>query len=180
MSIPSQIFIILRQLQSFFFVGRPLWREDRFFLLYMLLALASVVFLGFECLGTRDHILLSHIWDFPFHHLLWLTGSRWRYSNLPNSVTAFTSLISTRHRLHRICSLYCCWRHCLCGSVFTKPFLRNRLHRKQLHLLLHNLAMDCLPRISLHENLVTNTLPSNGCTCNNIMVFWSCSEFLLN
>jgi hypothetical protein len=29
-------------------------------LLYMLLALASVVFLGSECLQTRDHSLLSH------------------------------------------------------------------------------------------------------------------------
>jgi hypothetical protein len=35
--------------------------EDTFCLLYMLLALASVVFLGSESLGTRDHILLSQI-----------------------------------------------------------------------------------------------------------------------
>jgi hypothetical protein len=33
---------------------------------YMLLALARAVFLGSESLGTRDHILLSQIWDFPF------------------------------------------------------------------------------------------------------------------
>jgi hypothetical protein len=32
----------------------------------MQLALASVVFLGSEPLGTRDHILLSQIWDFRF------------------------------------------------------------------------------------------------------------------
>jgi hypothetical protein len=32
----------------------------------MLLALASIFFLGSESLGTRDHILLSQIWDFPF------------------------------------------------------------------------------------------------------------------
>jgi hypothetical protein len=51
--------------------------------LYMLLALASVVFLGFQSLGTRDHISLSQIWDFPFCHLPWLTGSGWRYSTLP-------------------------------------------------------------------------------------------------
>jgi hypothetical protein len=30
-------------------------------LLYMLLGLASAVFLGSESLGTHDHILLSHI-----------------------------------------------------------------------------------------------------------------------
>jgi hypothetical protein len=46
----------------------------------MLLILASVVFLGSESLGTRDHILLSQIWDFPFRRLLQLAGSRWRYS----------------------------------------------------------------------------------------------------
>jgi hypothetical protein len=46
----------------------------------MLLTLASAVFLGPESLGTRDHILLSQIWDFPFRHLLRLAGSRWRYS----------------------------------------------------------------------------------------------------
>jgi hypothetical protein len=48
-------------------------------LLYMLLALASVVFLRSESLGTRDLILLSQIWDFPFRRLLRLAGSRWRY-----------------------------------------------------------------------------------------------------
>jgi hypothetical protein len=46
-------------------VGRPLWREDGSVIL-MLLALARAVFLGSESLGTRDHILLSQIWDFPF------------------------------------------------------------------------------------------------------------------
>jgi hypothetical protein len=49
----------------------------------MLLVLASVVFLGSESLGTRDHILLSQIWDFPFRRLLRLEGSRWRYSTPP-------------------------------------------------------------------------------------------------
>jgi hypothetical protein len=49
----------------------------------MLLALASAIFLGSESLGTRDHILLSQIWDFPFRRLLRLAGSRWRYSTPP-------------------------------------------------------------------------------------------------
>jgi hypothetical protein len=39
--------------------SRPLTR-GRVCLLYTLMALASVVFLGSESLGTRDHILLSH------------------------------------------------------------------------------------------------------------------------
>jgi hypothetical protein len=41
-------------------MGRPLTR-GRVGLLYMLLVLASAVFLGSESLGTRDHILLSQI-----------------------------------------------------------------------------------------------------------------------
>jgi hypothetical protein len=50
---------------------------------YVLLVLASAVFLGSESLGTWDHILLSQIWDFPFRRLLRLAGSGWRYSTSP-------------------------------------------------------------------------------------------------
>jgi hypothetical protein len=49
----------------------------------MLRALASVVLLGSESFGTRNHILLSQIWDFPFRRLLRPAGSRWRYSTPP-------------------------------------------------------------------------------------------------
>jgi hypothetical protein len=41
---------------------------------------ASAVILGSESSGTRDHILLSQIRDFPFRRLLRLAGLRWRYS----------------------------------------------------------------------------------------------------
>jgi hypothetical protein len=51
--------------------------------LQLLLALASAVILGSEPLGTRDHILLSQISDFPFRRLLSLSGSWWRYSTPP-------------------------------------------------------------------------------------------------
>jgi hypothetical protein len=51
--------------------------------LQLLLALASVDILWSEPLWTRDHILLSQIWDFPFRRLLRLSGSRWRYSTPP-------------------------------------------------------------------------------------------------
>ena len=44
-----------------FFVGRLSLTRGRVCLFYMLLALASAVFLGSESLGIRDHILLSHI-----------------------------------------------------------------------------------------------------------------------
>jgi hypothetical protein len=36
-----------------------------------------------ESRGTRDRILLSQIWDFPFRRLLRLAGLRWWYSNPP-------------------------------------------------------------------------------------------------
>jgi hypothetical protein len=50
----DQIFITLWQLLSWF-VGAPSLTRGRVCLLYMLLALVSVVFLGFESLGTRYH-----------------------------------------------------------------------------------------------------------------------------
>jgi hypothetical protein len=61
----------------------PFLTRGRVCLLYMLLALASAVFLGSESLETRDYILLSQIWDFPFRRLLRLAGSRWRCSTPP-------------------------------------------------------------------------------------------------
>jgi hypothetical protein len=42
--------------------------------------------------------------------------------------------------------------------------------KTQPHLVLRNLATDCLARICLHGNLFTNLLPSNGCTCNNMQL----------
>jgi hypothetical protein len=60
--------------------GAPSLTRGRVCLLYVLLALASAVFLGSESLGTWGHILLSQIWGFPFRRLLQLAGSRWRYS----------------------------------------------------------------------------------------------------
>jgi hypothetical protein len=57
------------------FLEAPSLTRGRVCLLYMLLALASVVFLGSEF-----NILASQIWDFPFRCILRLAGSRWRYS----------------------------------------------------------------------------------------------------
>jgi hypothetical protein len=70
----GQIFITVWQLRSWFHGAPSLMR--------VLLALASVVFLVSESLGTRDHILLSQIWDFPFCRLLRLARSRWRSLSL--------------------------------------------------------------------------------------------------
>jgi hypothetical protein len=74
----DQIFITTWQLRSCF-CRTPSLTRGRVCRSYMLLALASAVFLGFESLGTRDHVLLSQILDFPFRRLLRLAGSRWWY-----------------------------------------------------------------------------------------------------
>jgi hypothetical protein len=68
------------------FSGAPTLTRGRGCLLYMLLALANVVFVWSVPLGTCDHILLSQIWDFPFRRLLRLRVSRWRYSTPPPHV----------------------------------------------------------------------------------------------
>jgi hypothetical protein len=78
----DQIFIIIWQLRVCWF-GAPSLTRGRVWLLYMLLVLASAIFLWSEPLGSHDHILLSQIWDFPFRRLLRLAGSRWRYSTPP-------------------------------------------------------------------------------------------------
>jgi hypothetical protein len=59
-------YLLLFDSYGFAFCGAPSLTRGRVCLLYMVLALASAVFLGSESLGTRDHILLSQIWDFPF------------------------------------------------------------------------------------------------------------------
>jgi hypothetical protein len=78
----DQIFIIFWQLRVWWF-GAPSLTRGRACHLQLLLALASAVIFGSESCKTHGHILLSQIRDFPFHRLLWLAGSRWRYSTPP-------------------------------------------------------------------------------------------------
>jgi hypothetical protein len=78
----DQLFITFWQLR-FCFCGAHSLTRGRACLFYMLLGLASAVLLRSESLCSRDHILLSHVWDFPFRRLLRLAGSRWRYSTPP-------------------------------------------------------------------------------------------------
>jgi hypothetical protein len=87
------------------FCGAPSLTRGRVCLLYILLALASAVFLRSESLGTCDRILLSQIWDFPFRRLLRLAGSRERYSTPPPhgcpTIRYLVSRITSRHGPHR-------------------------------------------------------------------------------
>jgi hypothetical protein len=90
-----------------FSVGAPSLMRGRVCHLYMLLALASAIFLGSESLGTRDHILLSQIWDFPYRRLLRLAGSRWRYSTpLSDGVDFSAFLEPLKARPRYSCSCY--------------------------------------------------------------------------
>jgi hypothetical protein len=78
----DQIFITVRQLRFCWYEALSLTR-GRACRLQLLLAFASIVILCSESCGTRDHILLSQIRDFPFRRILRLAGSRWRYSTPP-------------------------------------------------------------------------------------------------
>jgi hypothetical protein len=101
--------------------------------LQLLMVLASAVIFGSESLGTRDHILLSQIRDFPFRRLLRLARLRWRYStrlhtglsHLASVVLLVTPLheLSRKHRFEQY--LYCCMHICCRGNIFTKPLPRN-------------------------------------------------------
>jgi hypothetical protein len=76
-------YLLLFENYAIVFCGAPSLTRGRVCLLYMLLDLSSAAFLGSESLETRDRILLSQIWDFPFSRFLRLAGSRWRYSTPP-------------------------------------------------------------------------------------------------
>jgi hypothetical protein len=75
----DQIFVTVRQLRVWWFWAPSLTR-GRVCRLQLLLALARGVILGSESRGTRYHILLSRIQNFPFRRLLRLAWLRWRYS----------------------------------------------------------------------------------------------------
>jgi hypothetical protein len=78
----DQIFITVRLLRVCCYWALSLTR-GRICRLQLLPALASAVILGSESRGTRDHILLFQIRDFPFCRLLRLAGLRWRFSTPP-------------------------------------------------------------------------------------------------
>jgi hypothetical protein len=126
----DQIFITVRHLRVCCCGALSLTR-GRVCRLQLLLALASVVVLGSESRGTRDHILLSQIRDFSFRRLLRLAGLRWRYWTPPphGSLVIMTVLhiiyIDSRLErikysseltdsrsewLRRVYSLFTCWQ----------------------------------------------------------------------
>jgi hypothetical protein len=74
----DKIFITVRQLRVCW-CGAPTLTRRRVCRLQLLLVLASAVIVGPESSGTRDHILLSQIRDFPFRRLLRLAVLRRRH-----------------------------------------------------------------------------------------------------
>jgi hypothetical protein len=99
----DHIFITVRQLRVCWCGALSLTRR-RVCRLQLLLAFASAVILISESRGTRDHILMSQIWDFPFRRLLRLARLQWRYSAPPPH--------RQTHRKHVRClaldAFYCC------------------------------------------------------------------------
>jgi hypothetical protein len=83
----DQILIIVWQLRVCWF-GTPSLTRGQVCRLQFLLVLASAVIFGSESRRTRDHILLSQIWDFPFRRL---AGSRCRYSTPPPHGVTYTT-----------------------------------------------------------------------------------------
>jgi hypothetical protein len=98
----DQIFITVWQLRSCS-CGAPSLTRGR-----VLLALASAIFLGSESLGSRNHMLLSHMWEYHFRRLLRLAGSRWRYSISPphgEKLHSDLSCLLYKYRYPRKCLL---------------------------------------------------------------------------
>jgi hypothetical protein len=182
----DHIFTTVWQLRSCFWRASSLTR-GRVCLLYMLLALASAVFLGSESLGTRNHTLLSQIWDFHFRRLLRLAGSRWRYSTPPPhgfelvNLIVFLSTCVQDNSLARTTSktpfLYCCVRVRVCGNIFTEPFLRNG--RLFFHLLHSNGCSRCLFRGVCLATDLCSTIYSPRLPKTNLVFVWHFSFFVM-
>jgi hypothetical protein len=114
---PTTRFLLLSDSCMFVNMGRSLWREN-----------GSAVY---GCCWSSP--AQSYLWPSPvgfvtiFYSLRFETPPTWRarspYLYPPgtgcNCVTAFTSLISTLHRLHGKHSLYCWWHHHIRGSLLT-------------------------------------------------------------
>jgi hypothetical protein len=129
----DQIFITFRHLLVCWYGALTLTRV-RVCRLQLLLALVSTVILGSESCGTRDYILLSQIWDFPFCRLLRLAGLRWKYSIPPphrrllECTNAFPFITAREpNRDHRPQGFhYSSWMRCLEYLVFSKFLPGNR------------------------------------------------------
>jgi hypothetical protein len=115
------------QLQVCWF-GAPFLTRDRICPLYMLLALASAVFLGSESLGIWDHILLSQIWDFPFRRLA--TSATWATEK--TALLLLRAFASVRMCLPNRCLAmnYSCFQVSYHNMIDAVVFIYINLHAK--------------------------------------------------
>jgi hypothetical protein len=139
----DQIFIIVWQLPVCWFWAPSLTR-GRVCRLQLQLTLTSAVIFGSESRRTRGHILLSHIWDFPFRRLLRLAGSRWRYSTPPphgsirrcSSSPAYNISARSAQRTSLFsCRFHCCVHVCWDAHVIATQPLSNMDRCLQSHYL---------------------------------------------
>jgi hypothetical protein len=115
----------------------------------MLLPLASVVFLGSESLGTRDHILLSQILDFPFRRLLRLAGHGPKRKHIVSNNSC------------------CCFRIRCHGNVFIEPLPSNGRLR-WLHYLGLQASCYTAPSLRLY-------VPNNLQVCHHFFFSEECA-----
>jgi hypothetical protein len=117
----DQIFITARQLWVSWCGALSLTR-GRVCRLQLLLALVSAVLFGSDSSGTRDHILLSQIRDFPFRRLLQLAGLRWRYSTSPPHGSDWTAERTPFYNLVRTGNRTPLWMVRLLYSAYQLPW----------------------------------------------------------
>jgi hypothetical protein len=96
---------------------------------------------GSESLRTRDHILLSQIWNFPFRRLLRLAGSRWRYLTPPPQGGPIENTAPSTRIV-----------------VFRAPWISNE-------------SYSIVARVFVAAGMFNESLPSNGSTCRNIVAY---------
>jgi hypothetical protein len=145
----------------------------------MLLVFARADFLGSESLGTRDHILLSQLWDFAFRRLLRHGGgirSRLRTGYWLLLRTVSLSLRGTDHaaqKTERLTVVEACYH------AVAQQTVSARTTKKRLSFLSRIVIATCLlvryptmnysPRICLRGNAFIEPLPSSGSVRHSII-----------
>jgi hypothetical protein len=120
-------------------------------LVQLLLIFASAVIFGFESRGTRDHILLSQFWDFPFRRPLRLAGLRWRYSTPPP------------HDKHLTLSL--------ANNISARATQKHPISNSNLLLRAYSLPRECVYRTVAQKRTLTESPLSNVSIRHNMFRF---------
>jgi hypothetical protein len=184
----DQNFITGRELRVCWCGGRSLTRR-RVCRLQLLLGLASTVIFGSESRGTRDHILLSDIRDFPFRRLLRLAGLRWRYSTPPPHGTRKSVVLTMGKLCPYNCSHISTWDQDLSvgdnRQIYNKNFdnvctYRNLRQKRKWKLnprnqIYEHQYLGFIWRFSCCQNIWYLTIPLSPFVCVCVCV-WGGSE----